>query len=120
MFRDVGGTGMGVKLMKKLAAAIVCLVFAVPAQATAWSNRTVTNLLVDTRACVFFQLAGVAEADPGAPGQSWFALPKSTPNFQEIYAELLSAKMSSKSIDVITDGTVVCGGYASAPSIMIR
>jgi hypothetical protein len=26
----------------------------------------------------------------------------------------------SKSIDVITDGTVVCGGYASAPSIMIR
>jgi hypothetical protein len=111
---------MGVEQMKKLAAVAVCLVFAIPAQATAWQNKTVTNLLVDNRACVFFQLAGVAEADPLAPGQSWFALPKSTPNFQEIYAELLSAKMSSKSIDVITDGTVVCGGYASAPSIMIR
>jgi len=106
--------------MIRIVAAVMCLIVSVPAQATAWSNKTVTNLLIDNRACVFFQLTGVTEADPVAPGQSWFALPKSTPNFQEIYAELLSAKMAGKNIDVITDGTVACGGYASAPSIMIR
>jgi hypothetical protein len=81
------------------------------AQATvSYDSKVIGKLLVDNnRGCVFFQLNGVAEADPIVPGQAWFAIPKANVNYNELLSFTLTAKASEKLIFVQTDGTLSCG-----------
>lgn len=67
----------------------------------------------DARPCTFFMLQGVTEADPTTPGQPWFAIPASNPNYQVMVSVLLAAKTAHAPISVYTDGTISCG-YATA------
>ena len=66
----------------------------------------------DSRDCVFFQLVGVSEPDPVAPGLPWIAVPRSHVGFKEIYAFLLWAKGAGARITVETSGQTLsgCGG----------
>ena len=63
----------------------------------------------DGRACAFFQLQGVAEADPIRPGNNWFALPTSQNGYKEIMATLLTAKATDKTVTVRTKNQLACG-----------
>lgn len=60
----------------------------------------------------FFQLVGVAQADPVVPTNPWFALSTSSPMFQQISAMLLTAKATQGRVDIIT--TVKETPYAQA------
>jgi hypothetical protein len=61
--------------------------------------------------CVFFQLEGVSAADPAAPSP-WFVIPRSRLNYREMYALLLSARLSGTPVNVGTTGNTACGGRA--------
>ena len=63
----------------------------------------------DTRPCSFFRLEGVAEADPVVPGRWWFAIPQDHIGYDEIVAMMIAAHTTGRPVDVVTDGTVVCG-----------
>jgi hypothetical protein len=93
-----------------LLASVVILGFGVtPANAaTFWVNKTIVQIQIDARACIFFQLAGVAQSDPVVSGP-WFAIPKTATNYQEMVSLLLSTKLAGKPIDLVTDGTTSCG-----------
>jgi len=68
----------------------------------------------DSRPCVFFSIIGVSEADPTVkPGWPWFAVRQSQNGFKELYALLLSAKLSGNPVIVSTTGAAVseCDGY---------
>ena len=83
-----------------------------PASATTWNNQIIGVLTIDTRPCLFFQLTGVAQADPVVPNSPEFAVPTTAANYQTMVSMLLSAKLSGKPLLVVTDGTVSCG-YAT-------
>lgn len=69
----------------------------------------VLGLHIDaTRPCAFFRLERVGVADP-VTATPWFSLPKSHPAFPELYAMLLTASVTGKSVDVQTTGTFDCG-----------
>lgn len=59
--------------------------------------------------CVFFLLAGVAQADPAAPGVAWFAVHKTHPGFKELTAILVSARLTKERVTVYTNGNHACG-----------
>lgn len=101
----------GVKV-RCLASAIACtftLGFSPQAQAQDWWGKALDAYFFDSRACAFFSLAGVVEADPVVPGSSYFALSKSNPNYAEMNALLMSAKAGRIQVDVKTNGAIVCG-----------
>ncbi len=75
-------------------------------------NSTIQSFQIDSRSCVFFTMNGVGVADAAVSSSAWFALPKSSSNFAELYAMLLSAKLANRQIAVQTDGTASCG-YAT-------
>ena len=77
-------------------------------------NRTVSVVhSPDTRECIFFQLDGVAEADPIAPGNPWFAVPKTHNGYKEIVATLLMARATGAPLQqVTTSGALACGHSA--------
>jgi len=104
------------KLIRFLGVALV--VAAQPGDATGHPGKTIQYMLADGRACIFFTLNGVGEADPVAPSQPWFALPKSSSNFAELNAMLLSAKLAGRNVSIQTDGTVSCG-YAAATMVQL-
>lgn len=64
----------------------------------------------DARDCTFFQLSGVSEADPVAPGGTWFAVPKTHSGYKEIVATLLLARAAGRRLNhVSTSGAIACG-----------
>jgi hypothetical protein len=68
----------------------------------------------DSRPYAFFSIIGVSEADPTVkPGWPWLAVRQSQNGFKELYALLLSAKLSGTPVNVITTGVAVseCDGY---------
>ena len=87
-----------------------------PASAVDWDGKQVNNLFMDTRTCVFFQLDGVPQADPAAPGVPWFALDKGNANFSVMYSMLLAARAGGTPMRVKTNGTLSCG-FAAANSL---
>lgn len=89
-----------------------------PSYATSHPGKTIQYMLADGRACIFFTLNGVSEADPVASSQPWFALPKSASNFAELNAMLLSAKLASRNVSIQTDGTTSCG-FATATMVQL-
>ncbi len=66
----------------------------------------------DHRECAFFMLDGVAEPDPVAAGNVWFAVPKSHGGYKEIMAMLMLARVAGRQVHVTTTGSVSCGGAA--------
>lgn len=84
------------------------------ATAAAHYNKEVAVLQSpDTRECVFFKLTGVTEADPIAPGISWFAVPKTHVGYKEIVATLMLARAAGKPLTVVeTSGALACGHAA--------
>jgi hypothetical protein len=98
--------------------------FAAGASATVHSNRLVGRIETPdmTRACIFFSLQGVTEADPIASGNPWFTVPANHPGFKEIYATLLAARATGSLISVYTTGTVAatCSGHAIADLVILE
>jgi len=81
-----------------------------PAQAadSEHNDKSISTLYTHaTSTCVFFQLNGVTEANPGIANSPWFAIEKTN---KESYAQLLSARVAEKPLKrVYSDGTVLCG-----------
>ena len=72
--------------------------------------KTVSLLEVADTTCIFFQLTGVTQANPVVPNVSWFAIEKTQGNAKEMYALLLSARLSGTTLTrVQTSGDIVCG-----------
>ncbi|HEX8571684.1 MAG TPA: hypothetical protein VF759_02905 [Allosphingosinicella sp.] len=91
---------------------------AAPAQ-TAHENKIVADVIEDgTRPCLFFQLEGVASADPAAP-MVWFAIPRTHMAFSELFALLLTARVLQLPVRVNTTGAVTCG-FAAVDGITIH
>jgi len=80
-----------------------------PAVAEYHDEREVQLIMIDDRACTFFILHSVAQADPVVPSSPWFALPKTHPNYAELNAMLLTAKASKARVNVKTNGQIACG-----------
>ena len=75
------------------------------------------------RDCIFFTLAGVADAQsPSVPGSPWFVLSKAHPNFKEQYALILASKMSGTPIGVVTtgNGLPACTGHAEVSYVYVQ
>jgi len=96
----------------------VALLAAYLAPSVAWSathaNKTVSVVhSPDSRECIFFQLDGVAEADPISPGNPWFAVPKTHNGYKEIVAALLMLRTTGAPLQqVTTSGALACGHAA--------
>ena len=86
-----------------------------------WPNKTVGRLSAayDGADCTYFTLQGVSEADPVKPGDPTFAIPRTQFGAKDGYAMLLAAKISGKTVRVITRGTLSCG-YASVAEILME
>jgi hypothetical protein len=109
--------------MKKflLATSALCLALqttAAPAQ-VAHDDKTVLDMLEDTRPCVFFRLNGVTIADP-AIGGDWFVIPRSHIAFAELFAMLLTARVMHLTVYVHTTGATACGGVVEVDKIYIK
>jgi hypothetical protein len=107
------------KPIKKISTLLAILPLLAFLSSNAWgagasfTNASVGNLFAgDTRACVFFTLTGVNEADPALPGVAWFVVPKTHPFYRETYALLLSAKLSGRPVNVVTTGVIDPCGHA--------
>lgn len=76
-----------------------------------WGPTAVTSVYspFQSPACVLFTLAGVSQADPVAPNQPYFAVPKSDPNYQEHFSLVATALANKSSLIAITTGTLACG-----------
>lgn len=59
--------------------------------------------------CFYFSLYGVAQADPVLPGNSFFAMSKTDPAYQETFALVMTAAANGRYVYASTTGTVVCG-----------
>jgi hypothetical protein len=87
-----------------------------------WPGHLVGRIFPpDSRDCVYFELAGVPQADSNVSGGgSWFAIPRSAPGFKEIYALLLTAKTTGMALTVETTGVAAggaCGVFAGVHQI---
>ena len=73
-------------------------------------NKTISLLEVADSNCIFFQLSGVTEANPVKPNGAWFAIERNQGNAKEMYALLLSVRLSGNTLArVLTTGTLACG-----------
>lgn len=102
--------------MRKLAlAAAVAAAFASPSSAPAAFHAAKIPFDVHTRSnvsCIYFQLEGVATADPAVGPAPWFALSKDHPHFAELFAILLTAGAGRRLTNVVTEGAA-----CNAPSV---
>jgi hypothetical protein len=105
----------------------ICLstLFAQLALASQLYTTTITKLQPPSNGqdCVFFELSGVSQADPVVPNNPWFALPRTQTGFEEVYAALLSAKVSGATIQVQTTGGTAggaCTTYAAISWIILQ
>jgi hypothetical protein len=114
--------------MKRLplirAAAICSTLFCVDASASQQYQATVAqieppNYNLD---CFWFQLSGVAQADPVVPNSPWFAIPRTQTGYNELIATLLAAKLSGSTVEVATTGAVAggsCSSYAGVAWLVV-
>lgn len=100
------------------ATTFLCMCFAVTAAAQkTYANYTVGLIQTPTATanCAYFMLVGVAQADPIAPGNAWFAIPATQNGFAEVYATLVAAKLSGATVTAATTGALAdssCGTFA--------
>jgi hypothetical protein len=86
---------------------IYAMASSTPSCADTFVNQRVNSFFMDTRPCVFFKLSGVV-GNPAVPSD-WFALSTTHPNFQQLHAYLLSARLSNIPVNVTTDTAGACG-----------
>ena len=94
--------------MKQLA---ILLFLLLPSISQAQNHISKTIAIIhspDHRACAFFTLEGVTEADPVKPGNEWFAVPISHNGYDTIISMLLTAYSTGKPISVATTGALSC------------
>lgn len=73
-------------------------------------GKTISLLEAADSSCIFFQLTGVAQANPAVPNSVWFGIDKNQGNAKEMYALLLGSRISGTPlIRVLTNGEIVCG-----------
>lgn len=72
----------------------------------------------DTRACTFFRLVDLAEADPVVPGNPWFSLPQSHIGYKDALSLLIAGYTAGKPVTVETTGNAVCG-HAEVIKVML-
>ena len=99
--------------MKKLlvaACSLAMLTQASAALAIDHINKVPMEVQSDAdRPCVIFRLEGVATADPAVSGSEWFAIPKTHPSYNELFAMVLTTKAGKAPISVRTTGGTACG-----------
>ena len=83
-------------------------------EAKAWTQYTskeVTLLELNTSGCHFFQISGVAQADPAVPNSPWFAIPITAGNnAKEMLAVILTARATGTPLNrVVANGNIACG-----------
>ena len=102
---------MSVRVVRSMA--VLLLFHVIPAQAvSSWSGKTVQYIQPDSgnADCFYFTLSGVSEADPIKPGNAWFGVNRAThPGSKDLFAMLLTAKLTATPISVLTSGTIECG-----------
>lgn len=100
-------------IMKKLfgaACSLVLLAQASAALAVDHVSKTPMEVQSDAdRPCAIFRLEGVTVADPNVSGSEWFAIPKTHPSYNELFAMLLTTKAGKIPISVRTSGGTACG-----------
>jgi hypothetical protein len=73
-------------------------------------NKVVSLLEVQNAACYFFQLDGVSVVDSSISTTPWFAIPRNSENAKELYALILSAKLTGTPLSrVLTSGSLARG-----------
>lgn len=65
----------------------------------------------DGRGCLFFTLKGVSVVDTSVAANPWIAVPITYQGYKELYALLISARLTGGTFNVTTSGSA-CGGYA--------
>jgi len=103
---------------------VLALLAAYLAPAIAWSavhlNKTVAVVhSPDSRECIFFQLDGVAEADPITPANPWFAVPKTHNGYKEIVAALLMLRATGAPLQQVTTGGALACGYPAVSNLSL-
>lgn len=108
--------------MKKIAATVLAFAALITGTASTaavqmYHGKRVFEIHVDTtRPCVLFRLDGITDADPANPGSPWFAVLRTHGAYDELFAMLLSAKVSNRNISIWTDGITTaadaCGTFA--------
>ena len=108
-------------MVMPLAMGIVTIAGLNVAQAAQYYGKTVGKLqgFYDDADCFYFQLNGVSEADPVKPGDAWFAVSRTQYGAKDAYAMLLAAKISGKTVNVSTRGTLTCN-YAGIAEITME
>ena len=112
--------------LKSVTALIVaCLFYTDVALSTQQYSTTVLQIQspASTADCLWFTLSGVPQADPILPNNPWFAIPRTQNGFGELYAMLLSAKLSGSTVWVSTTGAAAggaCGGYAGVSWVVLQ
>ena len=110
---SLGPRGIGMRLRNsalKFGAVASFAMIATPGAADIHIGKLIYVIQVDVRPCVFFTLIGAPTADASLPAAGpWFSLPNTHPNFAQINAIILSAKLAGRPITVETSATVECG-----------
>ena len=106
--------------MPTLVVALSLVEMSAPVTATTWESYQVGRIQMPDayRNCIFFQLVGVAEADPSVPGNPWIAVPATENGYSQIVAFLLWARATQTPIGVVTSGVPSTGGCSSASAIV--
>jgi len=94
--------------MKKIILILfICFIYQSPSLATIHKDKEILKI-DDSSACTLFRLRGVGEADPVAPGNTWFAIPHSSTVHDAIVSMLFRAKSTGKTLTVSTTGSLAC------------
>lgn len=113
---------MNSNLLRKLVGAAICFSMGVNEVATAqqtYANQSIGLVQTPTATanCAYFQLIGVAQADPSVPGDAWFAIPTTQNGYNEIFAILIAAKLAGATVTVGTTGAVAGGSCGTNPGV---
>ena len=102
-----------------LAFGLIAATIAPASQAAAtWSGYQIAQLEAPdpVRPCLFFTLAGVAQADPAIANDPWFAISENQSGYWEIYGMLMSAKGKGLAVTVTTSGQAAASECTSLGS----
>jgi hypothetical protein len=73
-------------------------------------SKSVSMIEVAAGSCYFFQLEGVTQADPLSPNVPWFAIPIGQLNAKEMYAVLMTVRVTGGTLQrVLTGDDTACG-----------
>lgn len=95
----------------------------------AWGNQQHTSTVSIIQSpnynvdCLYFQLAGVSQADPVNPNNPWFAVPRTQNGYNEIVAMLIAAHEGGSTVEVFTTGATAggaCNPYAGVAWINLE